>query len=170
MTTITIDQRVAALPAHIQTSFRAYLEYLEFKAALPSYRSDKEALREGLGPRLRAVREALQQSEEAAAEIAGVALSTYQRYEKGNIGRWSTAKFTNYADRLNLSIDWLLEGDGSMFRGDRRPDIEPSAEPVPEPKPAPRRCAAHAPASVVRPAASNVIDWKAARARKGGAK
>ena len=132
-----LHDRVTALPPHQQTAVYAFLEYLEWKSRLPGtgYGEDNRAL----GERLRAVRLELRQSEDDAAEVAGVALATYQRYEKGTIGRWATQKYLRYAEAWNVSVDWLSDGRGTMFRGNKRPDIAPSTVPAPEAKPSPVR-------------------------------
>lgn len=135
----TLDQRLAALPTHQQVVFRGFLEYLEWKAQIPSYGNEQTAQREALGARLLAVREALKQSQEAAARVAGLTLVTYERYEQGHVGRWPTLKVTAYATTWNVNVAWLLEGSGTMFRDDTPPQIEPSPPPQPVEAPSRRR-------------------------------
>jgi transcriptional regulator with XRE-family HTH domain len=141
----TINQRIAALPDYHQTAVFAFLEFLEWKARIPTVRRGTEpADRTALGARLCEVRETLKQTEEQAASVAGLTLKTYQAYEQGRIGRWPTRKIIVYAETWNVSLDWLFDGTGTMFRDDKPPRIE------------------------IAPLVSNVIDWKAARARNGG--
>lgn len=132
---ITLGERVSALPDYQQNALLHFLEYLEWKAKLPGTGYAQQDNR-ALGERLRAVRTELQQTEDDAAAVAGVALVTYQRYEKGTIGRWATLKYLRYADTWNVSVDWLTAGTGTMFRGNQRPDIAPSVAPATEPAPA----------------------------------
>lgn len=149
----TIDQRLAALPSHQQVVFRGFLEYLEWKAQIPSYGQEQAAQREALGARLRAVREALKQSQATAARVAGLTLKTYEQYEQGDVGRWPTLKVTAYATAWNVNVAWLLGGTGTMFCDDTPPQLEPIAEPIADASP-PRRSR---PRSAPGPAASNVV-------------
>lgn len=147
--TSTIDQRVAALPPYVQKGVLQYLEYLEWKANLPSNRM----LESDLGERMRAVREALKQSMASAAHTAGVTLVTYEQYERGVIGRWATNKIRGYCEAWNVSFGWLMEGTGTMFTDDKPPQIEPSSEPIAEASPAKRT----APRRQLAATAANVV-------------
>jgi hypothetical protein len=94
-----------------------------------------------LGVRLRAARETLNQSTESAADAAGLTLKTYERYEQGRIGRWATAKMLGFVETWNISLDWLLEGTGTMFCDGGPPQLEPSRPPQPVEAPPRRPCA-----------------------------
>jgi transcriptional regulator with XRE-family HTH domain len=162
---MTLEERVSALPLADQSTFFGFLEYIEWKRRLPGADAgrNKARSRKDVGARLLAVRETLKQSEESAADAAGLTLKTYQQYERGRIGRWATAKMLNYVDVWNISLDWLSLGNGTMFRG-APPQLEPSLQP----SVAPQAVEAQRSRRVAQAPASNVIDWKAARARKGG--
>jgi hypothetical protein len=193
MTATNLGQRIAALPPAAQSVISHFLEYLEWKEKLPVYKgAGAEASdaydRRALGRRLHVVRETLKQTLDEAAYVAGLSLTTYEAYEGGKIGRWATRKMLSYCDTWNVSLDWLLEGAGTMFRDDRRPDIKPmEVAPKVRGRRGPRGpyktrsvaeiehalCEARRylaqPSAADRPA-SNVIDFaeRARRAKEGG--
>jgi transcriptional regulator with XRE-family HTH domain len=117
------SRRFDALPPTAQSHVIGFLEFLEWKAkhSVGVYDAGKENRRDknrAIGARLLAVRTTLRQSIDEAAQVADVAIYTYEKYERGVIGRWPTVKVISYADTWNVSLDWLLEGTGTMFRGE----------------------------------------------------
>jgi DNA-binding XRE family transcriptional regulator len=69
------------------------------------------------GERLRQVRQQLGLSELEAAQNYGVHVRTYRRYERGGAQRHKMGKLVKFADKYNLSLDWLFEAKGTMFMG-----------------------------------------------------
>jgi transcriptional regulator with XRE-family HTH domain len=144
----TIDQRIEALPPTCKFVIVSHLEYLEWKNrhAVGSYstqgeKEEKYQQRRALGERLQAVRKALRQSIEEAAAVAGIVPETYERYERGIIGRWPTVKVVSYAETWNVSFAWLFEGTGSMFRESGPPTLSPTEPTEPTPRSKPRAAA-----------------------------
>jgi hypothetical protein len=64
-----------------------------------------------LGHRLQVVRATLEIPEGDAARSCGVSVQTWRRYEKG--GRQRGAGLADFADRYDVSLDWLLFGEGA---------------------------------------------------------
>lgn len=52
-------------------------------------------------------------SEKEMAAAYGVTLPTYRRYEAGGIQNGKTSAFCDFADKYNISIDWLMAGEGA---------------------------------------------------------
>jgi len=103
----------------------SYIEFLEWRRGegsdvRASARIDAAA---AMGRRLLAVREAMNASEEQAAEVADVALHTYIQYERRGVRRWGTRKVASYAAAWNVSLDWLYHGTGRMFREGGPPQL-----------------------------------------------
>ena len=67
------------------------------------------------GKRLQITRAALNLTEQQAADGHGITLKTYRRWEAGEIGRCCTGPTLRFAQRYNLSLDWLIEGDTSRL-------------------------------------------------------
>jgi transcriptional regulator with XRE-family HTH domain len=72
------------------------------------------AFYQALSERLRLTRKLLRVSEQEAADAAGVTVKTYQKWESG-----ATAPrcgfIENFCDELEVSIDWLLSGEGEFL-------------------------------------------------------
>jgi transcriptional regulator with XRE-family HTH domain len=66
-----------------------------------------------IGRRLRIARAALNLSEEEAAEACEVTLRTYRRWESGSpIATHCEYQLINFAAGHDISLDWLLAGNG----------------------------------------------------------
>ena len=65
------------------------------------------------GHRLRVVRVVLDITEQEAADVCGVTLRTYRRYEQG-AKRKSIRPVKNFARHYGVSIGWLLDGEGIL--------------------------------------------------------
>lgn len=74
-----------------------------------------ESNRKMLGGRIRAAREALGISRNEASSVVSVSLSTFQAWESGDREPDAT-KLSIYAKRYHISADWLLFGEGAMFK------------------------------------------------------
>lgn len=59
------------------------------------------------GQRIRLTRLALGITEQEAADVYGVTLRTFRGYEQGSPQR---AGFLHFAERYDVSIDWLVRG------------------------------------------------------------
>ncbi|MFY9840001.1 MAG: helix-turn-helix transcriptional regulator [Xanthobacteraceae bacterium] len=67
-----------------------------------------------VGPRLRQARVGLGITEQQAADVFGVTLRTYRKYEAG--GRQRSAKpVVRFADKYNVSPDWIFMGQQPMM-------------------------------------------------------
>jgi transcriptional regulator with XRE-family HTH domain len=66
------------------------------------------------GLRLRQAREALDLTEQQAADAFGVTLKTYRKYEAGGRPR-SSAPLVRFADKYNVSPDWIFMGEQPMM-------------------------------------------------------
>ncbi len=67
---------------------------------------------EQMGKRLQIARAVVGISEQQAASDLGITLITYRKWEKGCQQRASTDRFVNFADKYDLSLDWLFIGEG----------------------------------------------------------
>ncbi len=67
-----------------------------------------------LGHRLRVARVVLDISECEAARACGVARRTYCGYEKGRRQRGD--RFVDFADKYDVSIEWLARGEAAYVR------------------------------------------------------
>lgn len=75
----------------------------------------------GLGHRLRVTRIALGISEAEAAAAAKRSVRTWRKYEEtGRLRGSSTYNLLCFADKYDVSLDWLVAGDGTMFRSNFR--------------------------------------------------
>jgi transcriptional regulator with XRE-family HTH domain len=65
------------------------------------------------GNRLRVVRIVLDITEQEAADVCGVTLRTYRRYEQG--GKQSNGRpIRNFARHYGVSLGWLHKGEGIL--------------------------------------------------------
>jgi transcriptional regulator with XRE-family HTH domain len=71
--------------------------------------------------RLKQVRQTLGYTQLEFARTAGIPRSTYTKFELGrNIPK---IVYVNcICDRYHINQEWLLTGEGTMFRGEERPD------------------------------------------------
>jgi transcriptional regulator with XRE-family HTH domain len=69
--------------------------------------------RRGQGHRLRVVRIVLDVTEQEAADVCGVTLRTYRRYEQG-AKRKSIRPVKNFARHYGVSLNWLADGEGIL--------------------------------------------------------
>jgi transcriptional regulator with XRE-family HTH domain len=71
-----------------------------------------------VGRRMQVARLALGLSPAEAADAWGLALETYLRWEREGPPRWShlTGKILAFAQKFDVSLDWLLLGDASLVR------------------------------------------------------
>ena len=67
-----------------------------------------------VGERLKLVRQKLKLSQKEMAELLGVSLNAYQRYEMGSRGL-NADKLEILAKKLNVNLNWLLTGNGQPF-------------------------------------------------------
>lgn len=112
-----LDARFAALEPADQTSFLAFIEFLEWK------RYDRPEIRQSDGmkraseqaPRFRAIRETLGKSLQECADAAGVAVATYAHFETRGPRRWSSVKEADYCETFGVNAAWLMRGEGEMF-------------------------------------------------------
>jgi transcriptional regulator with XRE-family HTH domain len=65
------------------------------------------------GHRLHVVRVVLDITEQEAAEICGVTLRTYRRYERGAKHK-SVRPVRNFARHYGVSLGWLFDGEGIL--------------------------------------------------------
>jgi transcriptional regulator with XRE-family HTH domain len=65
------------------------------------------------GHRLRVARIVLDVTEQEAAEVCGVTLRTYRRYERG-ARRKNIRPVRNFARHYGVSIGWVLDGEGVL--------------------------------------------------------
>ena len=65
------------------------------------------------GHRLRVVRIVLDITEQEAADVCGVTLRTYRRYEQGAKQK-SVRPVKNFARHYGVSLDWLVDGEGIL--------------------------------------------------------
>ena len=65
------------------------------------------------GHRLRVVRIVLDITEQEAADVCGVTLRTYRRYEQG-AKRKSIRPVKNFARHYGVSLGWLFDGEGIL--------------------------------------------------------
>lgn len=158
----SIDKRLEALPPTAQSALLGYLEFLEWKDkhsvgkySTSSSNNDRDQ-RQAIGARLLAIRTALRQGIEEAADVAGVSPAAYERYERGIIGRWPTRKVTEYAQTWNVNFDFLLDGTGEMFREGGPPALEPTEIAAPPMRSKPK---APAPTATTKPAETNLLDF-----------
>ena len=75
---------------------------------------DNAAYYAAYGHRLRVTRIALGLTEQEAAEAHGATLKTYRKWENGARQRGGDS-FIKFADAYNISLNWLLGGDGSTL-------------------------------------------------------
>jgi transcriptional regulator with XRE-family HTH domain len=68
------------------------------------------------GQRFRVTREALGITEQEAAEAYGVSLGAYRRLEKGANQRGRHYNLVRFAQKFNLSYQWLIEGKGKITK------------------------------------------------------
>lgn len=76
-------------------------------------------MRHEISKRLKQTRENLGLSQSAFGKKIGLSFQHVSRYERGVISPTSDI-LTRLHERLNVSIDWLLTGRGSMFANIRR--------------------------------------------------
>jgi transcriptional regulator with XRE-family HTH domain len=67
-----------------------------------------------IGQRLRIVRLAVGVTEQEAADAAGTTLRTWRKYEIN--GTLRTGPLLAFADKYDISLDWLIDGDGGAVR------------------------------------------------------
>jgi transcriptional regulator with XRE-family HTH domain len=67
----------------------------------------------GHGRRLRVARLALGVTEKEAASAATVTLRTWRKWESGAVPRGNIFKLVSFADKYDVSLDWLITGDGA---------------------------------------------------------
>ena len=65
------------------------------------------------GHRLRVVRIVLDITEQEAADVCGVTLRTYRRYEQGAKQK-SIRPVRNFARHFGVSLSWLVDGEGIL--------------------------------------------------------
>jgi transcriptional regulator with XRE-family HTH domain len=65
------------------------------------------------GHRLHVVRIVLDVTEQEAADVCGVTLRTYRRYEKGAKLK-SLRPIRNFARHYGVSLNWLFDGEGIL--------------------------------------------------------
>jgi transcriptional regulator with XRE-family HTH domain len=65
------------------------------------------------GHRLRVVRIVLDVAEQEAADVCGVTLRTYRRYERGAKQK-SIRPIMNFARHYGVSLGWLFDGEGIL--------------------------------------------------------
>ncbi len=65
------------------------------------------------GQRLRVVRIVLDVAEQEAADVCGVTLRTYRRYERGAKQK-SIRPIKNFARHFGVSLGWLFDGEGIL--------------------------------------------------------
>lgn len=80
-------------------------------------RKPDSAMQKAMGARLRAVREVLDLTQEALAEVAGVGLTTVSGWEGGR-NKIDLVKLARLADFLGFTTDWVARGDYGGLRFD----------------------------------------------------
>jgi transcriptional regulator with XRE-family HTH domain len=69
----------------------------------------------GFGQRLRRARLALGLTEQEAAEAARRTVETWRNYEATGKG-YCTSPVLRFSEKFDVSLDWLLVGEGRPFR------------------------------------------------------
>jgi hypothetical protein len=128
-----INTAVAALPVEDQLEVVAFLKSRR-TVNIRDRAVERRDYWRAAGDRLREVRHQLCLSELDAAQSYGVGVQTYRRYERGSAQRHRMRKLVDFADKYNLSLDWLIEGRGTMFMGGARPAIASASNVVPFPR------------------------------------
>lgn len=124
------------------------LEFAEtrpLRAGIERTQRDAKYFATCYGKRLRCLRTVLGVTEKAFAAAHPIALRTYRKMEAGTPVRLSNRKLMNFVETYNISLDWILDGRGSMFRRNRSRRKGPTK------------------------LAPNVVDFCAFRKRKDGA-
>lgn len=154
-----LAQRIETLDSSDRAFVLKFIEFLEWKRHERPLIVTQESLvrAKAMARRLRAVREALGRTELEAANAAGVALVSYRRYEADGHGprRWPSHKCEDYCDAWNVSLDWLVRGEGTMFREGGPPKLKPAET---EPPAQPPRRRSTEPASTKK-AETNLLDF-----------
>jgi hypothetical protein len=75
-----------------------------------------------LGERLKEAREYLNMTQKNIADLSGLTVRGYLNYEQGLRG--APAHLLNIYSGLGINVNWLLSGDGSIFKRDPETDTE----------------------------------------------
>lgn len=84
-----------------------------------------------IGARIKAVRQALNYSQDEMARLFGIGRSSYYRYERGQAYPGPLV-LNELAHRYHVSLDWLVGNKGSMFGQEAAPPRVSELEDVKE--------------------------------------
>ena len=94
---------------------------------------DRMELTKDIGTRIKKIRLELGYTQEQMAAFFGIKRAGYRRYEGGETTPGVQA-FEMLAERFNVSLEWLIRGEGSMVRSvdDPEPRVPEFEKPVEE--------------------------------------
>lgn len=82
---------------------------------------DRAELTKDIGTRIKKIRLELGYTQEQMAAFFGIRRAGYRRYEGGETTPGVQA-LKMLADRFNVSLEWLIRGEGSMIRSEADPE------------------------------------------------